>query len=166
MTKNPVPGIRFATKDDIPSMVNLRRELLEYERKVPLDDEDIIAIEQFYKETWDGSNPAYFVCASGKKLLGHVACTMFPAMPSAKNPSGLCAYVFDVSVTATERGKGIGRALMKKLLQYCKEQGVGYIALDATYLGEPLYRSLGFTEPKNIFLDLWKEQLDLIDLSG
>lgn len=164
MTRNLVPSVRFASKDDIPSMVNLRRELLEYVRKAPLDEEDIAAIEHFYKDVWDGTNPVYVVFASGNKLLGQVACTIFPAMPSAKNPSGLCGYVYDVSVTAVERGKGIGRALVTKLLQYCKEQGVGYLALDATDLGEPLYRSLGFKEPDNVFLELWKEQLDSIDL--
>jgi GNAT superfamily N-acetyltransferase len=159
-------SIRFATKDDIPGMVNLRREMLEYERKTLLEDADIAAFERYYRETWNGSNPAYFVYDSGEKILGQMACTLFPAMPSSRNPNGLCAYIYDVSVTATERRKGIGRALFTKLLQYCKDQGVGYLALDATDMGEPLYRSFGFKEPKNVFLELWKEQLDSIDLGN
>nr|MDO8109684.1 GNAT family N-acetyltransferase [Candidatus Sigynarchaeota archaeon] len=160
------PVIRMATKADIPGMVKLRRELLEYVRKAPLSDADIAAIQHFYTTVWNGTSPAYFVCPIGKAIVGQAAVSVFPALPSSKNPSGLCGYVYDVSVMSSERRKGIARALITALLWFCKDHRIGYLALDATDMGEPLYRSLGFKEPETVFLELWKDGLDTLDVDG
>lgn len=156
--------IRFATRDDIPQMVKLRSDLITYVRGKQVSVEDINAFHNFYENVWDGKQPAYFVCQIAGHIAGQAAVSFFPALPSARNPAGTCAYIFDVSVATGERRKGIARSLIERVLEHCKMAGVGYVALDATPMGEPLYRSFGFAESPNTFLELWKEGLDTLDV--
>jgi len=58
---------------------------------------------------------------------------------------GDVAWVNFVLVEQTERGKGVGTALMKHVLQHLDARGVPTIRLDATPLGAPVYEKLGFT---------------------
>lgn len=56
-------------------------------------------------------------------------------------------WIAMVLVEQRFRSRGIGRALLNQAITFLENQGVGSIRLDATSLGEPLYRSLGF-EPQ------------------
>src|SRR5205085_3494975 len=42
------------------------------------------------------------------------------------------------------RGRGIGRALLQRCLDYLHSHGVGCIQLDATAQGQPIYERAGF----------------------
>lgn len=59
---------------------------------------------------------------------------------------GSVAWVAMVLVDAKMRGRGIGTALMRHALAYLEGVGVRSIRLDATPLGRPVYRKLGFVE--------------------
>src|SRR4051794_19050706 len=57
---------------------------------------------------------------------------------------GPLAWVAMVLVEPALRGRGVGTALMRHALDWLDQQGVQTIRLDATPLGEPVYRKLGF----------------------
>lgn len=44
------------------------------------------------------------------------------------------------------RGRGLARQLMEQCIEYCEQSGVRWIKLDATDMGAPLYRKLGFED--------------------
>jgi GNAT superfamily N-acetyltransferase len=54
------------------------------------------------------------------------------------------AWVSMVLVDETMRNRGIGTALVTKALAYLDSQRIRPVRLDATAMGEPLYRKLGF----------------------
>ena len=54
------------------------------------------------------------------------------------------AWIGMMLVDPAYRRRGIGRSLMEHALAYLEGAGVGTIKLDATDMGYPLYRSLGF----------------------
>jgi predicted N-acetyltransferase YhbS len=56
------------------------------------------------------------------------------------------AWIGMMLVEASQRGQGIGRALMEHALAFLDNRGVQCIRLDATPLGRPLYSKLGFFE--------------------
>jgi len=58
--------------------------------------------------------------------------------------SGRLAWIGMLLVHPEQRGRGIGRALMRHALDYLRTEGVACAGLDATPAGEPLYLSLGF----------------------
>lgn len=57
---------------------------------------------------------------------------------------GDVAWVNLVLVDQAHRGRGIGTALMKHVLAWLDARKVPTVRLDATPLGEPVYRKLGF----------------------
>lgn len=54
------------------------------------------------------------------------------------------AGIHEVSVLEEYRGKGIGKKLINRILQDAKREGSKIASLQASALGEPLYRSIGF----------------------
>lgn len=72
------------------------------------------------------------------------------------------AWIGMMLVDSAHRRRGIGEALMRRVLSWLDEQQVECVKLDATPLGEPLYRRLGF-EPEWSF-HRWR--LDLEPPSG
>jgi len=42
------------------------------------------------------------------------------------------------------RGKGVGRALLDYVVDYCKSEQIGFLFLHASDKGLPLYKSIGF----------------------
>lgn len=57
---------------------------------------------------------------------------------------GSVAWVMMVLVDRERRGQGIGTAMMRHALEYLDRRGLQTVRLDATPLGEPVYRKLGF----------------------
>jgi len=58
---------------------------------------------------------------------------------------GPVAWVAMVLVEESFRGRGIGRALTERVLEFVEQRGATTVRLDATALGRPLYERLGFT---------------------
>jgi GNAT superfamily N-acetyltransferase len=59
---------------------------------------------------------------------------------------GDVAWVALVLVDESARGRGVGRALLGRALEFLDQSPVRSIRLDATPLGRPLYERLGFVE--------------------
>jgi GNAT superfamily N-acetyltransferase len=56
------------------------------------------------------------------------------------------AWINMVLVDRGQRGRGVGTALMRHVLQYLDNRNVPCIRLDATALGQPVYAKLGFVD--------------------
>src|SRR5262249_8452375 len=57
---------------------------------------------------------------------------------------GPVAWIGMMLVEPDKRGRGLGRAVMVRALEFLESKNVRSVRLDATPMGEPLYRSLGF----------------------
>ena len=79
----------------------------------------------------------------------------FVAKDTENKVVGYCGYahildeghVMNVAVTATHRGKGVGRALIKRMLDSAKSNGIEAITLEVDDANKPaiaLYESVGF----------------------
>jgi GNAT superfamily N-acetyltransferase len=76
-----------------------------------------------------------------RKLVG--ACIVFVGS------NGL-ASLHDVAVLESERGRGIGRALVGAAVDHARDRGCSRIALISTAMGESVYRRSGFEEVARI----------------
>ena len=56
------------------------------------------------------------------------------------------AWIGMVLVRPAHRGQGLARALLQHALDYGRQHKIACLKLDATALGEPVYRKLGFVE--------------------
>ncbi|WP_199775495.1 GNAT family N-acetyltransferase [Microbulbifer pacificus] len=58
--------------------------------------------------------------------------------------TGVITGIHLVGVPAAFRGRGIARSLMQAVLAHCRDSGARYVTLQASKMGEGLYRQLGF----------------------
>ena len=117
------PEIRQMSFDDIPAALTLCRQA--GWNQTSADWRRILAYEP----------EGCFVAV----LDGHVAGTVTSTCYSTD-----LAWIGMMLVDHSHRRRGIATRLMTACLQFLRSKGIGCIKLDATPLGEPVYRRLGF----------------------
>lgn len=107
--------IREAIKSDCPEMLDLIRELAEYE-KAP--EEVTVSLEEFV-EAGFGEKPVWgaFVAEQADKIIG---ISLYYVRYSTWK--GRRLYLEDLIVTEKARGNGIGKKLFDKTIEYGKSQ--------------------------------------------
>lgn len=54
------------------------------------------------------------------------------------------ALVVDTMIIPQKRGSGLGTAIMKVILEYLKQSGIGFVKLISSKEGKEMYEKLGF----------------------
>ena len=114
----PEPVIRLAEKKDCKRILAFIKELAKYEKM----DDDVVATEELLSE-WifdKGKAEVLFVCENGREV-GFAL--FFHNYSTFLGRAGI--YLEDLFVLPGYRGKGYGKALLKKLAQLAVERGCG-----------------------------------------
>ncbi len=135
--------LRKAQKEDCEQMMQLIKELAMYE-KAP--DEVTVPMEHFI-ESGFGTEPVWeaFVVEENKKIIG---ISLFYIRYSTWKGKRL--YLEDLIVTEEFRGKGLGKILFDKTIEYGKEKG---------YSGM-LWQVLDWNEPAIHFYKKYNAKFD------
>lgn len=122
--------IRKAQKEDCPRLLELIKELAEYE-KAP--QEVTVSIEEF-EDSGFGVKPVWeaFVAEIDGKIEG-----MSLYYIRYSTWKGRRLYLEDIIVTNNHRGKGIGKLLFDKTLQVSKENGYSGMVWQVLDWNEP-----------------------------
>ena len=96
---------------------------------------------------WLIANESGEVVAGGGLLLRRIA--PFPMANGLACPSEKQAHILNMYTEPGYRRYGPAKLLMKTMLHWCKEEGIGSVTLNASSAGKPLYEKLGFAEVKN-----------------
>lgn len=122
--------IRNAVENDCPRMMELIRELAEYERA---PEQVTVSLEHF-KQSGFGNNPVWWalVAVENNTILGFA---LFYIRYSTWK--GQRMYLEDIIVTAQARGKGIGKLLFDELLIEAKERNLSGIVWQVLDWNEP-----------------------------
>ena len=131
--------IRFATENDCSLILHFIRDLAEYEKM----EDQVVASEELLREWIFEKQKAevLFVCEEGKEL-GFAL--FFHNFSTFLGRAGI--YLEDLFVLQEYRGKGYGKALLKKLAQIAVERGCGRLEWSCLDWNSPsidFYRSLG-----------------------
>ena len=131
--------IRFATENDCAMILHFIRDLAEYEKMA----DQVVASEELLREWIFEKQKAevLFVCEEGKEL-GFAL--FFHNFSTFLGRAGI--YLEDLFVLQEYRGKGYGKALLKKLAQIAVECGCGRLEWSCLDWNSPsidFYRSLG-----------------------
>lgn len=137
---NPMFQITPAVRADVPVILQLIRELAEYERA----PNDAVATEEQLEEVLFGGNPSAQVSLAqeGNEPVGFAV--YFHNFSTWLGRPGL--YLEDLFVRPVHRGKGYGRALLVHLAQIAHERGCGRMEWAVLNWNEPaiqFYKKLG-----------------------
>lgn len=132
--------IRETTEADIPVILDLIRQLAEYER----EPEAVVATEAGLREVlFGGQRSAETLLAlENGKTVGFAV--YFYSFSTWLGRPGL--YLEDLFVLPSVRGKGYGRALLERLAQIAQERGCGRMEWAVLDWNEPaiqFYKKLG-----------------------
>lgn len=136
---NQTPVFRFAEEEDTPLILQFIRELADYEGMLG----EVVADEATLKEWIFRKQKAevLFVLADGREV-GFVL--FFHNFSTFLGRAGL--YLEDLYVKPEYRGRGYGKAILKKLAAIAVERGCGRLewwCLDWNRPSIDFYRSLG-----------------------
>ena len=134
------PDLRPATRDDVPALVGLIRELADYEKLAHLAVIDAARLD--HELFGEGSRAECLVCHAGGAAVGMaIYLHNFSTFLGRK---GL--YLEDLYVQPAHRGRGYGKALLLALARIAHERGCGrfeWMVLDWNEPSIRFYESLG-----------------------
>ncbi|SHG89378.1 GNAT family N-acetyltransferase [Winogradskyella jejuensis] len=143
---------RLATKDDMPRVFELIKELAVFEKE---PDAVIITPEQLIKDGF-GEQPKFvcFVIEVDGRIEG--IAMIYPRYSTWK---GEVIHLEDLIVSQACRGKGLGTLLLDEVVKYGKQKGVKRISWDVLDWNEP---AIKFYEQKgaNVMRDWDIVQMD------
>ncbi|GGK39773.1 MULTISPECIES: GNAT family N-acetyltransferase [Flavobacteriaceae] len=131
--------IRDAKIEDVPSILNLIKELAHFEKEA---DAVEVTVNDLEKDGF-GETPLFkiFVAEIAKEIVG--IALFYPRYSTWKGPT---IHLEDLIVTEQKRGLKIGSALYKKVIEYGFKKGVKRIEWNVLDWNEPaidFYESTG-----------------------
>ena len=131
--------IRFARPDDIPYILGFIKELAFYEKM----DDQVVATEELLQEwLFEKQKAEVLLAVVDGKPVG--SALFFHSFSTFLGRAGI--YMEDLYVQPAYRGRGYGKALLKRLAQITVERGCGrleWACLDWNQPSIDFYRSLG-----------------------
>lgn len=132
-------SFRFATQDDVPTILDLIRRLAEYEEAA----EQVVATEEALRQTlFEKSYAEVLLAACDAKVAGFAL--FFHNYSTWLARPGI--FLEDLFVVPEERGKGLGKGLLQHLARIAVERGCGRLEWNCLDWNQPsidFYLSLG-----------------------
>jgi GNAT superfamily N-acetyltransferase len=134
------PRIRPARVEDVPTLLGLFKELAEYEHL----EHELHATEEQLSSALFGARPAAeaLIAERDGEALGYAL--FFPTFSSFLASTGV--WLEDLFVRPSNRGEGVGRALLSAVAARVRERGgerLEWAALDWNELALGFYRRIG-----------------------
>jgi GNAT superfamily N-acetyltransferase len=137
-------NVVIRTVADLPTLMRWRREVIEHVFGEVPSDALMEANRRYYAtHIADGSHIAVVAHTDGEDA-GCGAICLTEELPSPDNPSGRCAYLMNIYVRQPFRSRGIGRAIVCRLVEKAREARCDKIYLETTAAARPLYKRTGF----------------------
>jgi GNAT superfamily N-acetyltransferase len=140
-------SVRLATLADADVLVRHRIDMFT-DMGVPLDAR---ALDEAFR-AWlgdvmpKGTYRAWLVDAPD----GTAACgggiTIIPWPPGPRYAGDRLAFVYNVYTESGHRRRGLARLVMETIHGWCRDEGIGSMALNASRDGKSLYESMGYAE--------------------
>ena len=139
--------IRAATAVDIPHIVHHRKQMFADMGRGRVEERDRMAITTaaYLREAMPAGRYHGWLAetADGAIVAGAgVVIAAWPGSPEDQSPRR--GWILNVYTEPEFRRRGIARRLMDTLIEWCRAEGFGSVALHASDSGRALYEQVGF----------------------
>jgi len=136
--------IKKTTNEELNNLMSLRLEMLRVVNGLSSDSpfsQELVSCSEKYFTSGDQTTVLAY---DGDIPVGCASISYITIMPTYSHPTGKRAHLMNVYVKKEYRGNGTARAMVQSLIDEAKMRKVTEISLDATEMGKPLYKALGF----------------------
>lgn len=144
--------IRSAESRDVDVLCQLRTEFLTEYRGLTLDalsDHFVDETRRFFQRTLDEGTVLSWIAEDEGRTVGIVSVVLQDVPPHPEDPRSVEGLLINMFVRQPERGRGIGRLLLRACLASGPDYGIRRFNLYATNAGMPLYVNEGFSNRDN-----------------
>jgi GNAT superfamily N-acetyltransferase len=134
--------IRVATSGDIHTLEGLRRAATE-ERAGPMADPGFADRFREWHQREQGRR-VFWIATVDSMPVGMTNLVVFRRMPRPGRDTGGWGYLGNAYVMRSHRNQGIGRRLLRAVIEYADTQGLERIVLNPTDRAIPFYQRAGF----------------------
>lgn len=93
-----------------------------------------------------GTYRAWLAHTFDGEVAGGGGITIIPWPPGPRYAGDRLAFVYNVYTEPVHRRRGLAKLIMETIHGWCREEGIGSMALNASQDGKPLYEALGYAE--------------------
>lgn len=139
--------LRLATKDDIQQIVELRIKFIKEIRiDAPTDkmDEYREVMSNYLKKEMSSGNFIAWLAVANNEIIATSGLITIQRQPQLWNMTGQEVYIMNMYTKPEWRRKGIGTAILEKLIEEARNRCIEAIKLHATPMGKTLYEKRGF----------------------
>ena len=149
---------RFAIQEDVPAILQLLKQVgaVHHQGRPDIFRENA---QKYGPSQVLSKLDSILIAAEGAKVLGYC----FFIMETHKNDPVMTdrreLYIDDLCIDETLRGKGVGKALYTRAVEYAKEQGCSSVTLNVWCCNEnamAFYQKLGM-QPRKIYMEMGLE---------
>jgi GNAT superfamily N-acetyltransferase len=118
---------------------------------VPLDAKEIDRAFRAWLETTmpAGTYRGWLAETADGEIAAGGGLTIIPWPPGPSYPGDRLAFVYNVYTERPHRRRGLARLIMETIHAWCREAGIGSVALNASDHGRALYEAMGYTVSPN-----------------
>jgi GNAT superfamily N-acetyltransferase len=138
--------VREATLDDIDVLVGHRLGMFA-DMGVTIDRPSVAAaFGRWLREMMPAGTYHGWVATptAANDVVGGGGLTVLPWPPGPFYVGGRIAFVYNIFVERPHRRQGLARQIMASIHEWCRQQGIGVVGLNASPEGRPLYDALGY----------------------
>jgi GNAT superfamily N-acetyltransferase len=93
-----------------------------------------------------GTYRAWLAADGSSEIAAGGGITIIPWPPGPRYPGDRLAFVYNVYTEPDHRRRGLARLIMETIHAWCRAEGIGSMALNASRDGKPLYEAMGYAE--------------------
>lgn len=140
---------RLATSADIELLVSERLKFIEVDECN--DNYSLIRDNcyTYFTDSFANNSCDVILAEDDGKCIGTGIVFYYNSVPSAFNITGKNAYVTSMFVEPNYRRRGVGTAILNKLIEMAESKKYEIIMLNASELGKPMYKKVGFVDSRN-----------------
>lgn len=138
--------IKKTNASDIDALMRIRLEMLRVVNNVKSDAVFDKTLVECCREYFLSGDQTTVFAMEQDKIAGCASLSYISVMPTFDHPTGKRAHLMNVYTREAFRRLGVGKMMVQFLIEEAKSRGVTEISLDATEMGHPLYKSLGFSD--------------------